>query len=669
MQQPAEPVVSVTLAEIARIAGVGRAAVSNWRRRHDAFPSPVSGSDANPQFSLAEVEKWLDQRKNPRKKSRPTVGQLERLWPKIEALGDRSAMGMVLAAVGAKLSRPDNPNALPVRPELSADQGSLAEEAVRLAEQEGASETFDFLLQRWLGTHVRQINTTPEPLAELMVDLAQWLTDLPVRTVLDPACGTGTLLLAADRRWSGPNELTLLGQDVDPVLASVAAARLLMAGALGRVTIADTLRADALRAVQADAVLCNPPSNERDWGHAELATDARWLFGQPPRTEPELAWVQHAVAALAAEGTAVMVLPPAVAARRAGRRIRSALLRTGALRAVIALPPGAAPPHGVGLHLWVLSSPSEDPAGSVVRLVDTVGRAGAPSPGQTSIDWPVLRATVLNALRDDEAAACVSVPVIDLLDEQVDLTPARHVPAPDSAAAINLRQSWTRFDLRLGEARDVGRALSKLTPAQDDGAVTHTTVGDLELAGALELHSGQALPEPQLRRGDRPSDAVSVLTVPDLGYPDEARHWLPAVEAETGERAGNLTVTSSQDVVVVGSLRAFDAWVDTEAPTILGPQLHLIRVDPTVLDPWFLAGCLRSPANARQAGTHASTSSRVDVRRLQVPRLPLEEQRAYGEIYRQLTAFEQAVTELRTVSGDIGQALGELLASGRLPRT
>ncbi|MCQ0014142.1 hypothetical protein [Actinomadura madurae] len=49
----------MTAADIARLAAVGRAAVSNWRRRHDDFPQPVGGTAASPTFSLAEVEDWL----------------------------------------------------------------------------------------------------------------------------------------------------------------------------------------------------------------------------------------------------------------------------------------------------------------------------------------------------------------------------------------------------------------------------------------------------------------------------------------------------------------------------------------------------------------------------------------------------------------------------------
>lgn len=54
----------VTAAGIARLAGVGRAAVSNWRRRHADFPRPVGGTETSPSFALAEVESWLRKQEN-----------------------------------------------------------------------------------------------------------------------------------------------------------------------------------------------------------------------------------------------------------------------------------------------------------------------------------------------------------------------------------------------------------------------------------------------------------------------------------------------------------------------------------------------------------------------------------------------------------------------------
>ncbi|MER7707166.1 hypothetical protein ABTX81_30235 [Kitasatospora sp. NPDC097605] len=47
------------LAEIARRADVGRAAVVNWRRLHPDFPAQVGGDDVHPQFDAAAVDLWL----------------------------------------------------------------------------------------------------------------------------------------------------------------------------------------------------------------------------------------------------------------------------------------------------------------------------------------------------------------------------------------------------------------------------------------------------------------------------------------------------------------------------------------------------------------------------------------------------------------------------------
>ncbi|MDN5383008.1 N-6 DNA methylase [Streptomyces sp. LB8] len=670
---PELPPVVVTLAEIARIAGVGRAAVSNWRRRYDNFPSPVGGTDTSPQFSLPQVEEWL-RREN---KLKAALNPLDRLWPEYESLGNREATGLLVAQVGlwqsgVKTGRPT------AGPPLDQRQRHLLERTLELAKQDEEHKIFDLLMERWLRAHVRQVTTTPVQLAELMAQAAAIKHPGPVRTVLDPACGVGTLLVAAGRRWGADHAagLRFLGQDIDTVLVELAKARLAVGGFterdLSNVSLAagDTLRADAHPGVQADVILSNPPSNERDWGHAELATDPRWVYGQPPRTEPELAWVQHAAAALAPGGVAVLVLPPAVAARRAGRRIRAGLLRSGVLRTVIALPPGAAPPYGVGLHLWILcadGAPGRGGAdGAELTFVDTTHAAPPASADKGGIDWPAVTAQITEVLSGTGAQGSISVPVVDLLDDQVDLTPARRVPRTRAATIVDLRRLWTRFDAHMRELRDAANALSALVPVNDDETVSLISVGELERAGALEIRPGQGLPESLVRRGERQEDGARVLTGAPLS--GQAQLWLPATAVTTGEQDGSLTVTASQDVIVSVLARAFDVWVDTDAPSVLGPQLVALRANPAVLDPWFLSGCLCAPANVHRAGTHASTTSRIDIRRLHVPRLSLEEQRRYGEIHRKITVFARELTDMRSVGGELSRALGDLLAAGQLPR-
>ena len=48
----------VNLAQIARTAGVGRAAVVNWRRRHGGL-NATGGTDESPRFPRAAAEQWL----------------------------------------------------------------------------------------------------------------------------------------------------------------------------------------------------------------------------------------------------------------------------------------------------------------------------------------------------------------------------------------------------------------------------------------------------------------------------------------------------------------------------------------------------------------------------------------------------------------------------------
>jgi hypothetical protein len=87
-----------------------------------------------------------------------------------------------------------------------------------------------------------------------------------------------------------------------------------------------------------------------------------------------------------------------------------------------------------------------------------------------------------------------------------------------------------------------------------------------------------------------------------------------------------------------------------EAGAVLGPQLLLFRPDPDRLDPHFLAGCLRATG---ESSIRLGSSARLDPRRAQLPRLPVEEQRVYGEAFRRLLDFESELRRLRAVGDDL----------------
>ncbi len=101
----------------------------------------------------------------------------------------------------------------------------------------------------------------------------------------------------------------------------------------------------------------------------------------------------------------------------------------------------------------------------------------------------------------------------------------------------------------------------------------------------------------------------------------------------------------------------------------LGPGVQLVRVDPARFDPWFVAGVLSRSDNLRVAGRASSTSNgtvRIDIRRLTIPVLPLDQQQAYGQAFRQLAEFRARLDEVAATGTALAREIGDGLTSGTL---
>ncbi|MFF4874947.1 N-6 DNA methylase [Micromonospora sp. NPDC000668] len=623
---------TITAAEIARLAGVGRAAVSNWRKRHADFPAPVGGTTASPEFDLIQVEQWL------RTQGKlPELATADRLWRHLAAASDSPAAG--LAAVGALLlarqrgSRSGHPDAqlAPLLPDIDA-----------LADELGPQGAFDELWQRFSAPGPGRPFATPDDLADLMIGLAS----VGGGSVLDPAAGSGAILRAAVRAGS----TSVYGQELDEDLARLAGLWLALHDVPGEVCAGDSLRADAFAGRAVDAVVCHPPFGATNWGDEELGHDPRWIVGTTPRTEPELAWAQHALAHLRVGGHAVLLMPPTVASRRAGKRIRSELLRRGHLRAVIALPPGVAAPHGVPLHLWVLRRAAADaPPPARTLLIDAAGGDLADTAPRVLAAWRAFAGAPDGDV--EEAGFARAVPVIELLDEDVDLTPARRQPAvAGEASGEHLVRTRERLAAIVG---DLPALIPQVTPAPDGPDGLFLTVGELAKTGALQLigpvRAGTSTPAP---------DGPPVLTVPDV---------LAGVEASgrVDDRFGQEIPLAVGDVVVPMIARQLTARVVTAEGALLGRNLYLLRPNPAALDPWFLAGQLRTSTNEKQSSSLSGTM-RFDIRRAQVRRLSLDEQRAHGDAFRRLDAFESAIRQAASLGAELAQLTADGLARGTI---
>ncbi|MFD8213574.1 N-6 DNA methylase [Streptomyces sp. NPDC059697] len=439
----------VTGSEIARLAGVTRAAVSNWRRRYDDFPKPTGGGVNSPLFDLAEVQAWLD-----RQRKGQEVSIEVQLWQALRgAYGDDMLGGLV--DVARLLTEGE------AGEELPADVVRLARD---LAESGGAAEAVSVLAERFTDS-VRRAGSDQVTSSRVVRAVRHFAGEVaPDATLFDPACGIGSLLLAVGPE-QGPRRC---GQESDAHRAMFAQLRADLTGRIGvGIVTGDSLRDDQWTDLKADLVVCDPPVGEPDWGREDLLLDSRWEFGTPSRAEGELAWLQHAYAHTAPGGRVLMVLPASVAYRKAGRRIRAELVRRGVLTQVTALPSGTAASHALPVHLWQLRRPrTPGDAVTSVRMVDlTAGDPdGSLEPGPEQM---------------------AEVPLIDLLDDAVDLTPGRHVEDSHRDYAVEY-QTLRR------ELTEQVRLLAELLPAlvAGDGPSSldgpTVSVADLARAGLVE---------------------------------------------------------------------------------------------------------------------------------------------------------------------------------------
>jgi SAM-dependent methyltransferase len=653
----------LTADEIARVAGVARGTVSEWRRRHAGFPASVSGTGRGPVFNRAEVEAWL-----------AGVGRWElapggRLWREVNHAARGTSLGKIVAAVAAAVT--------PHADGQASERGlpaSLAWVAERAVDEAGAVAVLGDLIDRYSAASGRYV--IPARIAEFMVSLAAIGEGA---TVLDPASGTGELLAAALARGAG----RVLAQDASAEAVALAKARLLPGESQrAEVAVGESLRADAFACVEADAVLCRP----------------LLLAGG---SELELAWALHALAHLRPGGQAVLLLPSSAATSPAGSRVRADLLRGGSLRAVIELPLSAGWPSGGPPHLWLLRRPDggADPdlralfAGPRPDLRAGLDEAVRPAAAEamSAGQWRAFTHTVKRGwehVNDPgrhtiasgggrNAHYCVTR-VADLLDdtlldeperlgETFGIAPARVKAHFYAVARVrDAEHAAARRRNGLPEPENPARSFSharlslSLIPADVDGITkTLTHFGWLDAPDARKPEAGRP-PKVWPPKAAQPAGPWRTATVPELARLGMLRYRRAgSAHAEllrTGDVLVPATLTENAMATVVDQQQQGDP---------AGPRAHLIRPNPAHLDPWFLAGFLAASAT-RQRATTGPSAPRIDVRQLEVPLLPLEDQERYAMAFRRLRYLKSAAASFTDKMANLTSHLTAGLTAGEI---
>ena len=206
---------------------------------------------------------------------------------------------------------------------------------------------------------------TPKMVVRLIVEC---LRPEEGMTIYDPACGSGGMLLEAfhhlERQGKNPRSLHLYGQEMNLNTWAICKMNLF----LHDIDDAFIQRGDTLRdpkhlvsegsktLMRFNRVLANPPFSLKKWGNEVWKSGdpfGRDIYGCPPKSYGDLAFVQHMVASLKEDGKLGVVLPHGILFRGGAEgKIRKGMLEDDIVEAVIGLAPNLF--YGTGIPACVL---------------------------------------------------------------------------------------------------------------------------------------------------------------------------------------------------------------------------------------------------------------------------------------------------------------------------
>ena len=198
---------------------------------------------------------------------------------------------------------------------------------------------------------------TPHKIVELIVDILQPEEN---ESIYDPACGSGGMLVTSAQylKSKGNNDkrIFLYGQEGVYATYILAKMNMILHGYNdAKIERGDTfgdprhLENGALK--KFDMVLANPPWNLDDWMHTTQTVNGkkkkveiedpfnRLVFGRPPASSGDWAWIQHMYASLKDNGRIGVVMDNGVLFRGSSEgKIRKAFVEEDLIDTVIGLP-------------------------------------------------------------------------------------------------------------------------------------------------------------------------------------------------------------------------------------------------------------------------------------------------------------------------------------------
>ena len=183
---------------------------------------------------------------------------------------------------------------------------------------------------------------TPKSIVSVIVQMLEPYSG----KVYDPAMGSGGFFVQSEAfieaHGGQLGAISVYGQESNPTTWRLAAMNMAIRGIdfnFGKQP-ADTFLNDQHPDLRADYVMANPPFNISEWWDGKLEGDPRWVYGTPPKSNANFAWVQHMLHHLAPTGSMALLLANgSMSSNTKGEGdIRRALVEADLVECMLALP-------------------------------------------------------------------------------------------------------------------------------------------------------------------------------------------------------------------------------------------------------------------------------------------------------------------------------------------
>ncbi|MFP7478499.1 N-6 DNA methylase [Terribacillus saccharophilus] len=479
--------------------------------------------------------------------------------------------------------------------------------------KDAAVEFHNTLIEEIFGG-LKGFDFTPKGLIQLMVQSLK----LSGGSIYDATAGISNIMVSAyENEKEQGLQVSVFGQEINEELFIIGKLNLFLNNILpekGDIKLGDTIREPKWlendRLKQFDYVLMNFPFGVRDWGHEFAVNDLydRFdLYGVPPKSQGDYAFILHALASLKSTGRAAIIVPFGTLVRGAvERKIRSILLKDDVIETIISLPTNLFSGTGIQVALLILNKNKTSDKKGKVQFINAEGDYERTRTQKFLHQEHISKITASVEAYENKERYSRIVSINEIADNNFDLNPSLYfvnieLETELGKIVFNKRkyETETQSLVRIDKISEIIRGVNLPSRRQ------------------MEMPNGEVYPVIQIR--DIEDGEINVKKVDK--FPIQTRD-IDRVTAKPGDILVSSRGTQQKIAIVP----------EYEGEFLVSNMFIIIRLSSSSeVSPYYIKRFLESPVGqyyfeVNQSGSVATVLTPNDIRSIEVPLVSLEQQ-------------------------------------------